>query len=130
MIDPRPKANPATKERVTLCCNDCPAEVETERATRVVVQATPQGPVPRPFASVRKPPGWTDAYVQPEGKPVIVGGAAMIDVWHDSTEAIATKTQTPQPVFRCPACSERSTTLDAVRSAGLAIVGADGRPVL
>ena len=127
MTDTKP--NPATKERITLCCNDCPAEADTERATRVIMHQTPQGPRPQAFTSIQKPAGWTDAHVAPEGKPIIVGGAAMVDVWLDSAASIATKTQTPQPVFRCPACSERSTTLDAVRSAGLAIVGADGRPV-
>ena len=105
---PRPKRHPVTKERLTLCCNDCGIEADAERATVYLRIQSPQGPVVSPHSSMRKPDGWTEGEVKPSGKPIIINGATMIDPWKDTAEEVATKTQCAQPVHRCGPCSEKA----------------------
>lgn len=123
------KRRPMWKDRITLCCNDCDAEKSVDRA---FVRVNMQGPRGEPGTQVvdsLDTGDWTAGPVAPTGKPIIIGGAVNVDVWADSAESVATKTQVPQTVFRCAACSGKARSRAIVESAGAVVIGMDGKLV-
>lgn len=131
------KSHPTFVFDVRVGCNRCGTLALAQLNERELVLVDPRNgqPFVKKHRWVDLPAGWAPLPVLPGGPPVTDrDGATTVDLQFDPPERVAQASQCQQPGFACGSCSSDAAlgakrAIDVVRSAGVTVLGPDGRPI-